>query len=392
MVNIGIRMKKKNFLLIAMLLSACLSQFSSDVYAPVLGHIANELNASVQSVQLSMVIYLWGIAASLLVYGAFSEIFGRKKPLLFGLMIFFFGNMICMMSQHVDTLILGRFLQGLGAGSAAGLWRAIFRDIFIGEQLAKYASYFAVMIMFFVPAAPALGGSVEHWLGWRAIFVLMNLYTVITFLFICFAYRETNQYIDRRKMSFLYIVTSYCRLIKQSIFLRMILCSFFCYGALFSWFTAGPLLLTHTLNLSPMQFGWISALAGGGAYGLAGYLNARLVTHWGMQKMMRMGLSMMLLSGVLMFAGYYVFGVNAWDIFIPAIIFYFGSTWIWPNAFAQAMTPFAELAGYAGALYSFMQLAGGAVLGLLVARLSVMNQLPLAIVFIVSSLLAMSLV
>lgn len=103
--------------------------------------------------------------------------------------------------------------------------------------------------------------------------------------------------------------------------------------------------------------------------------------------MMRFGWSVMVLSGILMALGKLA-GINVWVIAIPIILFYFGSTFIWPNAFATAFTPFGDIAGYAGALYGFMQLSGGAVIGSLMAYLPHADQLPLALVIIGASLLA----
>jgi len=79
-------------------------------------------------------------------------------------------------------------------------------------------------------------------------------------------------------------------------------------------------------------------------------------------------------------------GVTLWSIMTPIMLFYFGSTLIWPNAFATAFTPFGHIAGYAGSLYGFMQLVGGAIMGSLVAHLPETDQRILAILIIITSL------
>ena len=104
--------------------------------------------------------------------------------------------------------------------------------------------------------------------------------------------------------------------------------------------------------------------------------------------MMRFGWSVMIVSGLLLLASFYVVGIELWSIAVPIFLFYFGSTFIWPNAFAQAFTPFGDIAGYAGTVYGTMQIAGGAVIGGIVSHLPDANQLPLATVFIVASIAA----
>ncbi len=90
-----------------------------------------------------------------------------------------------------------------------------------------------------------------------------------------------------------------------------------------------------------------------------------------------------------MLLGHLFIGMRAWVIFVPAILFFIGSTFIYPNASAIAMTPFGKVAGYAAALYSFMQVAGAAFFGALVSHLPATNQLPLAVAFIVAAVLCL---
>jgi hypothetical protein len=157
---------------------------------------------------------------------------------------------------------------------------------------------------------------------------------------------------------------------------------------LFSWFTVGPVLLIRGVGLTPVEFGWLTCLGGGSAYALAGVLNGKLVVRLGMPTMLRIGFSIMVLSGFLLVLGKLTFGINTWVIAIPSLLFYFGSTFIWPNAYATAFTPFGKIAGYAGALYGFMQISGGAVIAWITSFLSTQNQIPLGSVFIICSVLA----
>ena len=101
---------------------------------------------------------------------AFSEGIGRKIPLIGGLIIIFVGSLVCLYASTIETLLVGRFIQGIGAGAGASLWRSIFRDSFRGDQLAKYGSYLSIFMIFIVPASPTLGGYLEEWFGWHSCF------------------------------------------------------------------------------------------------------------------------------------------------------------------------------------------------------------------------------
>lgn len=381
-------MPVNKLLFLVIVFAACLTQFAADIYAPSLPAIALSFRTSINLAQWSMAIYMVGVSLSLLIYGPLSDGIGRKTPMIIGLSIMVIGSLLCLSATNINLLILGRFIQGCGAGACAGLWRSIFRDVFTGEQLAKYGSYFAIFVMFIVPAAPALGGVLQQYFGWRANFVFMSCYALLSLLSIIFWYRETSQHHHYEKLHSAYVFATFKRLLSSRIFMSVTLCTFLSYGALFAWLTDGPILLINKVGITPLAFGLFTFFGGGIAYGLAGWINGRVVTRVGMPNMMRLGWGIMIVSGILLLLGKIFFGINLWAIIIPIILFYFGSTLIWPNAFAIAFTPFGEIAGYAGALYGFMQLSGGAVMGSLVAYLPTQNQIPLAIIITSSSILA----
>lgn len=370
-------MKSNALLFFVIILAVCLTQFASDIYAPSLPNIASSLYTTVDLAQWSMAIYMLGVALSQLIYGPLSEGIGRKKPLLAGLIIMMIGSLVCFFSQSIELLILGRLIQGCGAGACATLWRSIFRDVFTGEELAKYGSYLVIFIMFIVPAAPLLGGYLQDLYNWRACFAFMSVYTLVALFAILWGFKETSQHhhIERLKLS--YVAKTYSTLLISPIFMGITFCTFLTYGAFFAWFVTGPILLIENIGISPVTFGWITFLGGGIAYALAGWLNGRVVTRFGMPAMLRFGWCVMISSGALMLASQLLFELTLWGTVIPIILLYFGSTFIWPNAFATAFTPFGKIAGYAGALYGFMQIGGAAAIGGLMSYLP--NETPLSL-------------
>ena len=139
---------KKYVFLFIILLVSCVTGIASDLYAPSMPSISQELDVSIDRVQWSMAIYMLGVSLFQFFYGSLSDIFGRKPILLLGLSVFFVGSLICFFSSDIEWVIFGRFIQGSGAAACAALWRAIFRDVFKSEELAKYGSYLSVIMVF----------------------------------------------------------------------------------------------------------------------------------------------------------------------------------------------------------------------------------------------------
>jgi Bcr/CflA subfamily drug resistance transporter len=372
----------KNFtLLIIVLLVACLAGISSDIYAPSLPAISANLGASIALVQWSMSIYMLGLSLSQLVYGPLSEGFGRKLAIMAGLLIFLFATGLCYFAPTIEILIFGRLIQGLGAGACAALWRSIFRDVFSGEQLAKYGSYLSVFMVLVVPAAPALGGYLQEYFGWNASFIFLAIYTISCLLLVGILFKETSRHHQKSRLKFSFIFATYGQLMRSSTFMGYSLCVLLSYGAFFSWFAVGPVLLIKNLGYSPVIFGWISFAILCGAMTVGSTLNARLVERFGLHAMLRFGWSLMFSSGLLMFLSYWFMGINAFFIVASVMIFYMGSTFIFANTFAGAFQNFGHIAGYAGALYGALQVAGASAMGAVVAYLPDNNQVPLAFVY-----------
>lgn len=381
-------MKSSPLLLTIIVLIACLAGVSSDIYAPSIPAITVDLKTTIDDTQYSMAIFMLGISLSQLIYGPLSDAIGRKGPLITGLLITVVGSFICLTATSISILIAGRFIQGIGAGAGASLWRSIFRDCFSGNLLAKYGAYLSIIIIFVVPAAPTLGAYLQTYFGWRSSFVFLIAYSLITLAIVVCLFKETSIHHHKDRMSLEFFKKSFGQLLKSRIFMGYSLCTFLSYGAFFSWFVVGPVLLIKIVGITPIEFGWITLFGGGISMASASLLNTRIITKVGNAFMLRLGWSLMIIAGMLMLLLRIIYGINTLVIVGPMILFYFGATLIWPSVFAGAFTPFGKIAGYAGALYSFMQIGGAAVLGTLVAYLPDSDQIPLALIFITAPALA----
>lgn len=381
-------MNSPRLLFFNVLLIACITAVATDIYAPSLPAIAQIMHTAVGWSQFSLTIFMLGLSISQLIYGPLSEGFGRRIPLITGLLIFTAGCTISIVATNITVLIIGRLIQGLGAGACASLWRTIFRDVYQGDDLAKYGAFLSIFITFLVPAVPILGGYLQSYIGWQASFAFLILYGLSILLMFTYTFKETSQHHHPERLKKSFIVQSFRELLRSPIFMGYTLAVFFCYGGCFAWFTVGPILLIKYIGLSPVEFGWVSFVAATCAMGLGGTINGKVVKRFGGKLMLQFGWITMFAAGCLLMTGQLLFGLHLLVVIIPVTLFFFGATFIWPNAFAGAFTPFGHIAGYAGSLYSFMQLGGGAFIGSLVTWLPASSAFPLAIIFMISPLLA----
>lgn len=212
-------MSSKLLLLALILLFGCLPQISSDIYAPSLPAIASSLSTSINTVQFTMAIFLLGLSLSQMFYGPLSEGIGRRPTLLIGLTITLIGSVLCLCAPNITVLMIGRLIQGCGTGSCATLWRSIFRDSFSGHELAKYGSYLSVLIIFVIPAAPAIGGYLQQYISWRAVFAFLLIYTIITMLILIRYLPETSEHHHRERLKINFIKTTFMEILRHKTFM-----------------------------------------------------------------------------------------------------------------------------------------------------------------------------
>jgi DHA1 family bicyclomycin/chloramphenicol resistance-like MFS transporter/DHA1 family 2-module integral membrane pump EmrD-like MFS transporter len=216
-----------------LLLTGVFSQFAVDVYAPSVPAIAADLKTSINSVQWTISIYMFGVAGMQFFYGAMSEVVGRKAPMVLGVIIMLIGSIVCINAIDIKTLIVGRLIQGVGISACACLWRSVLRDSFSGDDLSKYASYATMIIMFIIPGAPLFGGFIQDSFGWQANFLVMIIYSVLVIILLLFGIKETSSNHHISKISIKIIIANYLILLRSPLFMGTVFAVFLSFGAFF---------------------------------------------------------------------------------------------------------------------------------------------------------------
>jgi len=127
-------------------------------------------------------------------------------------------------------LILGRFLQGLGAAGGSALARTILRDMMTGATLARYYSYYSMCNFSLIAMAPMFGGYLQHFFGWRASFILLSFYTCFAIVIAIFLLPETNIYQSMDHLKPKILINNLKTLFTSHLFLITAFIAFFGYA------------------------------------------------------------------------------------------------------------------------------------------------------------------
>ncbi len=158
------------FLIVVVAMIGMLAPFTIDTYLPSFPAIEAELSANRDLLSQTLAIYLISFALATLFWGPMADRWGRKPIILISLVGYLAASILSALAQNIETLLLGRALQGTMLAGSLVASRAMLRDFFQGDEAQKAM---ALMMMLFTAApalAPIIGGWLEMHLGWRSVF------------------------------------------------------------------------------------------------------------------------------------------------------------------------------------------------------------------------------
>lgn len=373
------------------LLFACLivsiGQLSLGLVFPLLPWIGQDLTLTSDQTQLLVAIYLLGFGPSQLVYGPLSDVLGRRPVLLAGVMIALFGVALAIFNaESFSGLLLGRFIQGCGAGSVSVLARATIRDSYQKQNLAKAMTWLAIVAAFTPIMAPVIGGMVNHYLGWLSVFVLLIAYIALVWLLLVFSFRETLKTAGVPP-SVKQLAGNYLSLFKDRHFLTFAGIGWINFAMVVLAISMMPYIMQVQLGISSDQYAmWAMVPACGLLFG--GLLCQRLRPKLGTASMLQLAPLMQLVS-----AAVYVLAPSD-PVWMSVAHFLLAMTngIAFPCAQSMLLVPYGEKAGTVSALSGACQMVAASVISHCLLQLGISQPWHLGAVLLSAAFLGIVLV
>lgn len=341
-------------------LLTALGPMSMDMYLPSLPDLGRALHASTAQVQLTISSYLFGFAVGQIVYGPISDRVGRRPVILAALIVYGAASVACAIAQSIGMLIAMRFVQALGGAGSIVLARAAVRDLYSGERAGRELSLMGSITTFAPIAAPAIGGVLQIWFGWRATFFLLVLFAAIS---CATAARYLPETLARRApgpFSVAAMGALYRSVLVHAGFLANLAILTVSFVGLFAWVSGASIVIQGGYGLSPAAFGATYALGAFG-YMIGTSIAARIVMRIGLDRAMGIGAVIQAAGGLAM-AGAVALQLHSVVWLVGAMTVYLaGMGFLLPQTQASALTPFPDRAGTASSLMGFTQQTAAAI-------------------------------
>jgi DHA1 family bicyclomycin/chloramphenicol resistance-like MFS transporter len=362
---------------------SAIGPLSIDMYLPALPGLTHDLSANASLVQLTLTACLVGLAAGQLLAGPISDMWGRRRPMFAGALIYTLASLACAAAPDVRLLIALRLIQGVAGAACIVISRAVVRDLHDGPAAAR----FFALLMLVNGVAPVIGGQVLRVTSWRGVFVVLTVLGLLMTVSVL-GLRETLRPADRHTGGLRAALRTYRELCADRVYLGYALAGGLAFAAMFAYISGSPFVVQNIYGMSPQTFSLIFAVNSIGIVAL-GQVSGVLADRVRLMTLLRTGLSVSLFGGALLAVGVFA-GFGLWVV-LPGLFLVVSAIGLtMPNSAALALSgrP-ANLAGSASALFGLTQYVIGAAAAPLVGVAGSRSAVPMTLVIGVSALAAL---
>jgi DHA1 family bicyclomycin/chloramphenicol resistance-like MFS transporter len=326
---------------------------------PALPVLASSFGRDISIAQMTVSLYMVGLACSQIIMGPLSDRFGRRPVLLGGLGLMVAASFGCSFAETLPQLIAARFFQALGGATGMVVSRAIIRDLYPRERVGAMISLVIAVMMIAQMVSALFGGLLETAFGWRSIFYVITAASLLVVIGIAVALPETRRARDPGPGSgFRGDISG---LLGSRAFVGYMLCQVLASQIIFTFAGAGPYIVVTQMGRSSAEYGaWFATT--GFAYLVGNLFCVRFAPRHSLERLIWFGLALQV-AGALLNLVWGLAGLNqmpAW-LFGTQMLLMVGNAFVMSNSAAGAISVRPQAAGTASGAMGFLQMGLGSL-------------------------------
>ncbi|PQJ19146.1 MULTISPECIES: multidrug effflux MFS transporter [Nonlabens] len=355
--------------------------FSIDAYLPAFKQIAGDFKVDVNAISLTLTTYFIGIGLGQLAYGPLMDRFGRRKPLIVGLVLYIGTSLASAFAYDVIALATLRFFTALGACAGMVASKAIVRDLFDEEEVASVLSNL-MLIMGIAPViAPGIGGWVVTHFHWQIIFYGLAGFATLMLFNIIFFLPDSVTPNRATSLKPVPVLREYWTIYKNKAFFLFSTTRGFIIGALLGYVAAAPFIFMEFFEMSKTEFAF--AFSSNAAGLIAGSQINRLF----LKRYTTFEITYVVSVLLIVFTGVLTIHLATmtpefWIVYPSLFLMMTAIGFQNPNATALALQPFTAKAGSASAFVGAVSMIYGSLASWYVSKFVNDALLPLALLLL----------
>lgn len=339
--------------------------------------------------QMIVTTFIICFAASQIVFGPISDRFGRKPLMIGALVVYVLASASALVTTGFVALLAARAIQGLAAACLRVVIMAVVRDCFSGVAMGRIMTFIFIIFMMVPIVAPLVGQTLTDIAGWRAIFVLFTVLSLLLLLWLAIRFGETLSRDQRQPLSFATFFSAMAEIVTNRVAVGYTIAATLATVGLFSYIVSVQQVYGELYGLGKLFPVAFAASSTGVA--IVAFMSTRLLKRFGLKRVTHTaymafaasGLALCLLAGIL---GTPPFVVT----FVLLAICMAGFGVLQGNSGAIALEPLGHIAGVASSLFGVVTTTAGAIGGGLVGQAYNGTIMPLALAFGVGGALALA--
>ncbi|HDK9580878.1 TPA: multidrug effflux MFS transporter [Staphylococcus aureus] len=359
---------------------------SIDMFLPGLPDIRHDFQTTTSNAQLTLSMFMIGLAFGNLFAVPISDSTGRRKPLIIAMIIFTLASLGIVFVHNIWLMVALRFLQGVTGGAAAVISRAIASDMYSGNELTKFMALLMLVNGIAPVVAPTIGGIILNYSVWRMVFVILTIFGFVMVIGSLLKVPESLTVTNRESSSGLKTMfKNFKILLKTPRFVLPMLIQGMTFVLLFTYISASPFIIQKIYGMTAIQFSWMFAGIGITLI-ISSQLTGYLVDFIDSQKLMR-GMTMIQIIGVILVTIVLLNHWNFWILAIGFIILIAPVTGVATLGFTIAMDESSSGRGSSSSLLGLVQFLFGGVASPLVGVKGEDNPIPYIIIIIATAVI-----
>lgn len=338
---------------------AAIGPMALNLPLPAVPGLARYFETDPGTIQLTITLYLAGMAVAQLFLGPLSDRYGRRPVILGALAVTAAMSLFAALAASAAMLIVARVLQSFGASAGQVIGRAIIRDVFDKDRAASMIGWVTMAMVVAPMISPSIGGLMTETIGWRWVFAATAVIAAVTLALAAIRLPETRAVVSSPTVG--QLLRDARDLVRNRMFLGYLLIGALSSVTFFSFVGGAPHATVTLMGQSSTAYGlWFMVNACG--YMLGNAVCGRYAARFGSDRLIRWGSVMMLVMALVQFAialaGWMVHPV--W-LFLPQAAIAFANGLQLPGAIAGAVSVRPEAAGSASGFVGFSQMGLGAL-------------------------------